>query len=76
VFTARYGLSILNLMQADFRLQSYLSSATGLNNFLQVCSEVLISLSWCISSEESVRNSREHNTTSSLLVVAAASWSC
>jgi hypothetical protein len=54
-------------MQVDFRLQSYLSSATRLSKFLQVCSEVLISLARCISREESIRNSREHNTTSSLL---------
>jgi hypothetical protein len=67
VFTARYGLSLLNLMQGDFRLQSYLSSTTCLNKSLQVCSEVLSSLARCISREESIRNSREHNATSSFL---------
>jgi hypothetical protein len=54
-------------MQVDFRLQSYLSNATGLNKFLQVCSEVLINPARCISLEESIRNSREHSAASSLL---------
>ena len=48
-------------MQVDFHLQRYLSSATGLNKFVQVC------LARYLSREESVRNSSEHSTTSSLL---------
>ena len=53
-------------MQVVIRLPSYLSNATGLNKFPQVCSELLISLARCISREESIRDSREQNTTSSL----------